>query len=63
MKANWVVMALAVLLLIICLAGGPRQRCYDCPSQPTFDPFRPARVLIMRPLYEAAEALAASQGW
>ncbi len=63
MKANWIVMALAVLLLIVCLAGGLRRRCYDCSPSPMFDPLRPARVLIMRPLYEAAEALAASQGW
>ncbi len=63
MKANWIVLALAVLLLIACLSGGPNRRCYDCTSIPTFDPIRPVRIILLRPVLEATKALAAAEGW
>ncbi len=63
MKATWIVMAVAVLLLIACLAPGPDRRCYDCAAIEPFDPARPVRVMILRPLIEAAEALDRSAGW
>ena len=40
MKATWAVMALAVLILVACLARGPQRRCYDCASVTPFDPTR-----------------------
>ncbi len=63
MKANWIVMALAALLLIACLSGGPSRRCYDCTSIAVFDSIRPIRVFLLRPLVEATNALAATEGW
>ncbi len=63
MKATWAVMALAVLILIACLAGGPDRRCYDCAAVTPFDPFRPVRAVIMRPIHEAVVALEATADW
>ena len=63
MKATWAVMALAVLILIACLAGGPERRCYDCATLTPFDPTRSIRVVIFRPLYEAVTALEATADW
>ena len=63
MKATWAVMALAVLILIACLAGGPDRRCYDCATVTPFDPFRPVRAVVMRPIHEAVVALGATADW
>ena len=63
MRATWAVMAVAVLLLIACLAGGTDRRCYDCAAARTFDPARSVRVVILRPLLEAAAALDATADW
>ncbi len=63
MRATWAVMAVAVLLLIACLVPGPDRRCYDCTAVTVFDPARPVRVVILRPLIEAAAALDRSADW
>ena len=63
MRATWVVMAVAVLLLIACLAGGADRHCYDCAATRPFDPVRSVRVIILRPLLEAASALDATADW
>jgi hypothetical protein len=63
MRATWAVMALAVLILIACLAGGADRRCYDCAAMRPFDPVRSARVIILRPLIEATSALDATADW
>jgi hypothetical protein len=63
MKATWAVMALAVLILVACLARGPERRCYDCASMTPFDPTRSIRVVLFQPLYEAATALEATADW
>jgi hypothetical protein len=63
MRATWAVMALAVLILIACLAGGPDRRCYDCTAMTPFDPFRPVRAVILRPIHEAVVALEATADW
>ena len=65
MKATWAVMALAVLILIACLAGGPDRRCYDCAAVTPFDPFRPVRAvtLCVRPIHEVVVALEATADW
>ena len=63
MKATWAVMALAVLILVACLARGPERRCYDCASITPFDPTRSIRIVLFQPLYEAAAALEATADW
>jgi len=63
MRATWAVMAVSVLILIACLAGGPDRRCYDCAATWPFDPVRSVRVIILRPLLEAASALDATADW
>ena len=63
MKATWAVMALAVLILVACLARGPERRCYDCATMTPFDLTRSIRVVIFRPLYEAAATLEATADW
>jgi hypothetical protein len=56
-------MAVAVLLLIACLAGGTDRHCYDCAATRPFDPTRSVRAVILRPLLEAAAALDATADW
>ena len=63
MKATWAVMALAVLILVACLARGPERRCYDCATMTPFDPTRSIRVVIFQPLREAGAALEATADW
>ncbi len=63
MKANWAVIALALFILIACLASPANLPTYDAAPVTAFDPSRPIRTLIMQPLYDAASALAATDGW
>ena len=63
MKSTWAVMALAVLILVACLARGPQRQCYDCATVEPLDPTRSIRVILFQPLYEAAAALEATADW
>ena len=63
MKATWAVMALAVLILVACLARGFQRRCYDCATMTPFDPTRSIRVILFQPFYEAATALEGTADW
>ena len=63
MRATWAVMAVAVVLLISCLAGGPDKRCYDCAATRPFDPARSVRIVILKPVFKAAAALDATADW
>ncbi len=61
MKANWLILALAIACLIFALTGGPR-RSYDS-VPPAFDPTRAVRAVVMRPFYQAVVALDATADW
>ena len=63
MKANWVVIALALLIVIACVAGGDNKRCYDCASPVSSQLARSVRAVILRPFHEAASALDATADW
>jgi hypothetical protein len=63
MKANWVIIALALLIVIACVAGGDNKRCYDCASPVSSQLARSVRAVILRPFHEAASALDATADW
>ncbi len=63
MRANWIVLVLALTIVIACLTGGDNRRCYDCAPRVTFQLERSVRSVILRPFEEAAAALDATAGW
>ena len=63
MKETWAIMALAVLILVACLARGPQRRRYDCATMAPFDPTRSIRVVLFQPFCEAATALEVTADW
>ena len=63
MKANWVIIAMALVIIIACVAGGDNKRCYDCAPPASFQFARSVRAVILRPFYEAATALDATADW
>ena len=63
MKANWVIIALALLIVIACVAGGGNSRCYDCASPSSSQWARSVRAVILRPFHEAASALDETADW
>ena len=63
MKANWVMIALALLIIIACVVGGDNKHCYDCAPLASFQLARSVRAVILRPFYEASTALDATADW
>jgi hypothetical protein len=58
---NWLVLAIATLILIAALCGP--KRSFDSAPPAVFDPLRSVRVAVMRPFYEAASALDMTADW